>query len=87
MLVVSAFSCVEMLLYQRLLNLSKQQHQEFVDLAHQAGQWVARKEWSQLAQWEAKQRYVLYVVDQQFQPVSGRDVHPHVLKKCTFIAV
>ncbi|EOU2462523.1 histidine kinase sensor domain-containing protein [Vibrio navarrensis] len=83
-LVVSAFSCVEMLLYQRLLNLSKQQHQEFVDLAHQAAQWVSRKEWTQLAQWEAKQSYVLYVVDQHFHPVSGRDVHPHVLKKMHF---
>ena len=83
LLILLAFTAVEMMLYERFLTLPNKVQRELHQLTLTANQ-QRQLGADALAQWEVSQPYLLYVVDEANQIVSGREVHPHVQMKMRY---
>ncbi|MCG3758156.1 sensor histidine kinase [Vibrio cincinnatiensis] len=84
LLVLTAFTAVEMLLLDHFLTLPKALQTELRLLAEQAKQQLAHEDRQALAQWERSAPYLVHVVNDRLQPLSERNIHPHVLQKMRY---
>ncbi|CAM2746797.1 sensor histidine kinase [Vibrio ordalii] len=80
-LLLSSYTAIEVLLLEHFLRLPTAIHREFQVLSDEADTLLRQSNAQDLARWEEKQKYLLYVVDEHLQAIGGREVHPHVQKK------
>lgn len=90
-LILSLQSIAEMALVRVLLHLPTSVKTEMLDLARQADALLDSKDSDgnvdrdKLAQWEAAQSSYLFVLNNEFEAVSSRVMHPHFKFKLRFI--
>ena len=90
-LILSLQSIAEMALVRVLLHLPATVKMEMLDLAKQADLLLDSKDSegnidrNKLAEWEAAQSSYLFVLNDQFEEVSSRIMHPHFKFKLRFI--
>lgn len=75
---------IESLIIGALLTLPDELQNEFLTLANQAEQYLVTDDIAGLKAWEETQKYTLYVVNEDNQSITNRDIHPHVKSKMSF---
>lgn len=75
---------IESMIIGALLTLPDELQQEFLTLAKQAEGYIDNKDIAGLKTWEEAQEYTLYVVNQQNESITKRDIHPYVKSKMSF---
>ncbi len=76
---------IESLVINRLLMLSESTQHQLLGLATQADELVKQGDIDKIAKWEANQDYVVYVLDENKQVISGREMHPHNRFKLNYL--
>ncbi|MFA0078917.1 histidine kinase sensor domain-containing protein [Vibrio artabrorum] len=75
----------ERALMKALLKVPESVKAEMLDLAYQANVLLGEGDMDELADWGNAQAYSLFVIDQDHQPITHRDMHPHFEFKLNYL--
>ncbi|WP_299794534.1 histidine kinase sensor domain-containing protein [uncultured Shewanella sp.] len=77
-------TAIEDVVLNRLLTLPESTQQHLQKLANEAGQLIDKNDIAGLAQWEEQQAFTLYILDNEQNSVSLREMHPHFVFKLQY---
>ena len=78
-------TAIESLVLNKLLTLPQSTQQQLTTLAEQASQLVTEGDIEALAEWEKRQDFTLYILDNDLQVISQREMHPHFIFKLKYL--
>lgn len=85
LLILGLQNLAEQALVKALLQVPENVQQDMRELARQADNLLNLEDREALAKWEQEQSYYLFVLDENQQVLSGREMHPHFKFKLKYI--